>query len=68
MYQQKSSSNKKAKKKNTIATNVTNTAFINCHSKKNRDCYIIHAVLLVILLLLIVTAIFHCYTKLKGIK
>ena len=34
MYQQKRSSNKKAKETNTIATNVTNTGFINCHSKK----------------------------------
>ena len=37
---------------NTIATNVS----INCHSKKVRykiDCYILHTVLLVIILLLI---------------
>ena len=30
------------KKTNTIATNVTSTASINCHSKKVRDCYIWH--------------------------
>ena len=47
------------KKTNTIETNVTSTASINCHSKKVRDCYILHTVLLVIILLLIVTII--CY-------
>ena len=30
------------KKTNTIATNVTSTASINCHSKKVRDWYILH--------------------------
>ena len=40
------------KKTNTIAKNVTSTALINCHSKKVRDCYIFHTVLLVIILLL----------------
>ena len=35
------------KKANTIATNVMSTASINCHSKKVRDCYILHTVLLV---------------------
>ena len=29
---------------NTIAKNVTSTASINCHSKKVRDCYILHTV------------------------
>ena len=28
------------KKKNTITTNVTIAASINCHSKKVKDCYI----------------------------
>ena len=32
------------KKTNTIATNVTSTASINCHSKKVRDCFILHTV------------------------
>ena len=41
------------KKANTIATNVTNTAPINCHSKKVRNCYILLTVLLVIIILLI---------------
>ena len=36
-------------KTNTIATNVTSTASINCHSKKVGDCYILHTVLLVIM-------------------
>ena len=47
------------KKTNTIATNVTSTTSIKCHSKKARDCYILHTVLLVIMLLLIITII--CY-------
>ena len=38
----------------TIATNVKSTASINCHSKKVKDCYILHTVLLVIILLLII--------------
>ena len=37
-------------KTNTIATNVTSTASINCHTKKVRDCYILNTVLLVIIL------------------
>ena len=39
------------KKTNTIATNVTSTASINFQSKKLRGCYILHAVLSVIMLL-----------------
>ena len=39
----------------TIATNVS----MNCNTKKIRDCYILHTVLLVIKLLLIITII--CY-------
>ena len=45
------------KKTNTTAKNVMSTAPINCHSKKVRDCYILHTVLLVIILLLIITII-----------
>ena len=37
------------KNPNTIATNVTSTVSINCHTKKVRDCYILHTVLLVII-------------------
>ena len=44
---------------NPIATNESK----NCHSKKVRYCYILHAVLLVIRLLLIITII--CYHHVK---
>ena len=47
------------KKTNTIATNIKN----NCHSKKVKDCYILHTVLLVIILLLIITIICYHYAK-----
>ena len=41
------------KKTNTIKTKKTNTiAIIICHSKKVKDCYILHTVLLVIILIL----------------
>ena len=40
------------KKTNTIAANVTSTAWINCHSKNVRICYIPNTVLLAIILLL----------------
>ena len=51
---------------NTTATNVTK----NCHSKKVRDCYTFHAVLLVIILLLIIIIIVICYhyAKRKSIN
>ena len=52
----------------TIATNVTSNASINCHSKKVRDCYILHKVLLAIILLLIITIICYYYSKQKGIN
>ena len=51
---------------NTISTNVTSTASINCHSKKTRykiHCYIFHTALLVIILLLIITIICYHYAK-----
>ena len=52
-------------RKNTIALNVTSTASINCHSKKVREPYILHAVLLVIMLLLIIyyCLMLSCKTK-----
>ena len=59
--------NLSTKKANTIVTNVTSTASINFHSKKVRDCYILHKVLLVIILLLIITIICYHYAKQKGI-
>ena len=56
-----------AKKTNTIATNVTSIASINCHSKKVTDCCILHTVLLVIILLLIIIIICYYYAKQTGI-
>ena len=56
------------KKTNTVATNVTSIASINCHSKKVRDCYILQTVLLVIILLLIITIIYYDYVKQKGTR
>ena len=47
---------------NTIARNVTKS----CHSKKARDCYILHTVLLAIMLLLIITIICYYYAKYKS--
>ena len=44
--------NLSTKKTNTITTNITTTALINCHSKTVRYCYILHTVLLMIILLL----------------
>ena len=57
----------KTKKTNFIPTNVTSTASINCHSKKVRDCYILHTILLVIILLLIIIIICYHYAKQKVI-
>ena len=48
------------KKTNTITTNVTTTALINCHSKKVRDCYILRTVLLIATTLLIAVSL-CCY-------
>ena len=49
-----------AKKTNTIATKKASTASINFHSKKVRDCYILHTVLLIPIILLIANSI-CCY-------
>ena len=49
---------------NALATNLTK----NCHSKKVRDCYILHTVLLAIILLLIIATICHHYAKQKDIS
>ena len=59
--------NLSTKNTNTIETNFTITVYINCHSKKVRDCYISHTVLLVIILPLIITVICYHYAKQKGI-
>ena len=49
------------KKTNTITINVTTTALINYHSKKVRDCYILHAGLLVMIILLLIAVGICCY-------
>ena len=62
--------NLSTKKTNAIATkmeNATNTALINCHSKTVSDCYILHTVLSLAILLLIITIICYHYEKQKGI-
>ena len=51
------------KKTNTITTNVASTVSINCHSKKVRDCYILHTVSLAIILLLTIIIICYYYAK-----
>ena len=43
------------------------TASINCHSKKVRESYILHTVLLVIILLLIINIVCYHHAKQKGI-
>ena len=53
--------NLSTKKTNTKSINVTSTSLINCHSKKERDCYILHTVLLTILLLLILLFTIYYY-------
>ena len=58
--------NVSTKKTNTIATEVTNTALLNCHSIKVRDCYILRTVLLAIILLLIIVIVCCHYAKQKG--
>ena len=55
--------NVSTKKTNTITTKSST----NRYSKKVRDCYILHTVLLVIILLLIITLICYHYTK-KGTR
>ena len=48
------------RKTNTMATNITSTASINCHSKKVRDCYIVLTVLSIKITLLMAVSI-CCY-------
>ena len=55
------------KKTNTIATNVESTASTNCLSKNVRDCFVLHTVLLVIILILIITINCYHHAKQKGI-
>ena len=49
--------NVSTKKTNTIAANVVSTVSINYQGKKVRECYILHIVLLVNILLLIIIII-----------
>ena len=58
--------NVSTKNTDSITTNVASTASINCHSKNVRDCYILHTVLLVIILLLMITIICSQYVKYKA--
>ena len=51
----------------TKKTKITNTAPINSHSIKVRDCYILHTVLLAVILLLIIIIFCYHYVKQKGI-
>ena len=51
---------------NAITTNVTYTSSINFNSKKVRDCYMLHTVLLAVRLLLIITIICYHYVKHKS--
>ena len=51
------------KRTNTIATYITSTPSINCRSKKVRDCYILHTVLLMTILILIIIIICCYYVK-----
>ena len=53
---------------NAIATNVISSVSIDCHSKKVKDCSILHTVLLVMILLLIIIIIRYYYEKGKGIN
>ena len=48
------------KKTNAITTNITTAALTNFHSKNVRDCYLLHALLLVFILLLTTVSI-CCY-------
>ena len=52
--------NLSTKKINTITRNVTSTALINWHSKRVRESYILHTVLLIMVTLLIAVSI-CCY-------
>ena len=52
--------------KKAIVTNVTSTASINCHSKKLKDCYILHTVLSTVILLVVIIIICYHYAKQKG--
>ena len=46
---------------------ITSSISINFHGKKAGDCYILHTVLLIIILLWIITVICYHYAKQNGI-
>ena len=50
-------------KKKDYSNKVTSTTLTNCHSKKIKDCYILHTVLLAIILILIIIIICYQYVK-----
>ena len=52
---------------NAIAANVTSAASINCLSKKEKFCYILHTFQLVIILPLKIIIICYYYEKQKRI-
>ena len=52
---------------NTAKTSVMSNASINCHSKKVRECFILHTVLLAIILFLIITVICYNYAEQKSV-
>ena len=51
---------------NTVATNIMSTTSINCHSKKVRNWYLLHTVLLGIILPLVFIIICYYYAKQKA--
>ena len=57
--------NVSTKRTNNITKNVTSTASISCHSRKLRDCCILHTVSLAIMLLLIIIIICYYYANKK---
>ena len=57
-----------AKMTNTIAANIVSTASLNCHSRKLRDCFTLHTVLLLIILLSLTIIVCYYYAKQKGIN
>ena len=55
------------KKTNSVATNVMSAPSINRHSKKVRDLYILHTILLAVVLLSIIIIICNQNAKEKDI-
>ena len=51
----------------TKKTNITSAAWINCHSIKVRDCYILYTVLFAIIFLVIINIFCYYYVGQKGL-